>query len=130
MTWPRDDAHRERILQALKDAPMTEPIAATLAERNTTYGDFTFDAQLADNIIRAMEAHASWHSTLNGVQRHALRIIALKMARIINGDPNYADSWHDIQGYAKLAEDRCTPKPRQPTRQEMDSAALESKNPG
>ena len=23
-----------------------------------------------------------------------------------NGDPNYADSWHDIAGYAKLVEDR------------------------
>lgn len=86
---------------------MTDAIDNTLAERNTTYGDFTFDAQLADNLIRVMEAHASWHSTLNGVQRHALRGIALKMARIINGDPNYRDSWYDIQGYAKLAEDRC-----------------------
>lgn len=26
------------------------------------------------------------------------------MARIINGDADYADSWRDIQGYARLGE--------------------------
>src|SRR5690606_10084595 len=29
-----------------------------------------------------------------------------KIARILIGDPNYADNWHDIQGYAKLVEER------------------------
>lgn len=28
-----------------------------------------------------------------------------KIARILNGDPNYADSWVDIAGYAKLVAD-------------------------
>lgn len=35
--------------------------------------------------------------------------IADKIARILNGDPEYRDNWHDIAGYAKLAEDRCQP---------------------
>jgi len=39
-------------------------------------------------------------------QREALEMIAHKIARIINGDPNYADSWVDIAGYAKLVSDR------------------------
>ena len=26
--------------------------------------------------------------------------------KILNGDPNYVDNWHDIIGYAKLIEDR------------------------
>ncbi len=29
-----------------------------------------------------------------------------KIARIINGDPNYADSWVDIAGYATLVANR------------------------
>lgn len=29
-----------------------------------------------------------------------------KVARILNGNPNYADSWVDIAGYAKLVSDR------------------------
>jgi hypothetical protein len=41
-----------------------------------------------------------------GYQREALEMIAHKIARIINGDPNYADSWVDIAGYAKLVADR------------------------
>lgn len=39
-------------------------------------------------------------------QREALEMIAHKIARILNGDPNYADSWVDIAGYAKLIADR------------------------
>lgn len=43
---------------------------------------------------------------LSAVQKQALTVIADKIARILSGDPNYGDNWHDIQGYAKLAEDR------------------------
>lgn len=39
-------------------------------------------------------------------QRESLEMVMHKIARIINGDPNYADSWHDIAGYAKLVADR------------------------
>ena len=39
-------------------------------------------------------------------QREALEMLALKIARILNGDPNYADSWHDVAGYATLVADR------------------------
>jgi hypothetical protein len=33
-------------------------------------------------------------------------MICHKLGRIVNGDPNYADSWIDIAGYAKLVADR------------------------
>ena len=33
-------------------------------------------------------------------------MIAHKIGRIINGDPDYDDSWADIAGYAKLVSDR------------------------
>ena len=36
--------------------------------------------------------------------RMAMYMIASKMARIVNGDPNYIDNWHDIAGYATLVE--------------------------
>ena len=39
-------------------------------------------------------------------QREALDIIFHKIGRIINGDPDYADSWHDIACYAQLVGDR------------------------
>jgi hypothetical protein len=33
-------------------------------------------------------------------------MICHKLGRIAAGDIDYADSWHDIAGYAKLVEDR------------------------
>ena len=35
----------------------------------------------------------------------ALHMICSKIARIMNGDINHLDSWHDIGGYSKLIED-------------------------
>lgn len=87
-------------------------VEATLAERGSRYGDFTDHAEIAQDLQDAMRAHtnngstvAGWHK-LSNVQRQALTVIADKIARILSGDPNYADNWHDIQGYAKLVEDR------------------------
>jgi hypothetical protein len=33
-------------------------------------------------------------------------MILHKIARIVNGDPNWSDSWRDIAGYATLVADR------------------------
>ena len=77
----------------------------TLKERNSRYGDFTDHAQIAQRLQDVMRGHDGW-SNLNAVQKQSLTVISDKIARIINGDPNYADNWHDIGGYAKLAEDR------------------------
>jgi hypothetical protein len=38
--------------------------------------------------------------------REALEMLAHKTGRILNGDPAYADSWHDIAGYVRLVEQR------------------------
>jgi hypothetical protein len=35
-------------------------------------------------------------------QQEALEMIQHKIARILNGDPDYFDNWHDIAGYATL----------------------------
>lgn len=77
----------------------------TLAERGGRYGDFTQHSEIAQDIQDAMRKHPRW-GCLRPVQKQALTVIADKIARIISGDPEYADNWHDIQGYAKLVEDR------------------------
>lgn len=95
-------------------------IENTLAERGNRYGDFTDHADLAQGIQFRMQKFClkadnadgfiePWKDRLNNVQRQALTVIADKIARILSGDPNYADNWHDIQGYAKLVEDRLPP---------------------
>ena len=78
----------------------------TLAERGSRYGDFTDHARLAQNLQDEMRGATGWYN-LSMDKRQALTVIADKIARILNGDPEYRDNWHDIQGYAKLAEDRC-----------------------
>ena len=41
-------------------------------------------------------------------QKESLEMVVHKIARILNGDPNYADSWHDIAGYATLIDQELT----------------------
>lgn len=86
--------------------PSTESVGATLAERGARYGDFTDHAEIAQALQDGMRAHSGWRK-LDATKKQALTVIADKIARILNGDPEYRDNWHDIQGYAKLAEDRC-----------------------
>lgn len=84
-------------------------IKQTLKERGTRYGDFRDHAERAQAIQDAMRAAPKWDE-LPAIHKQALTTIADKIARILTGDPIYADNWHDIQGYAKLVEDRLPPQ--------------------
>jgi hypothetical protein len=81
-------------------------LQATLAERGARYGDFSDHAAIAQRLQDDMRSGPNWNS-LTPDKKQALTVIADKIARILTGDPEYRDNWHDIQGYAKLAEDRC-----------------------
>lgn len=82
-----------------------DTITATLAERGARYGDFTDHARIAQQLQRDMHTENGW-GRLSDVQKQALTVIADKIARILSGDPNYDDNWRDIQGYARLVEER------------------------
>lgn len=77
----------------------------TLDQREKTYGSFTGHSALSQAFKSQMKCTDGW-SRLQPDQKEALDMIQHKIARILNGDPSYIDSWHDIQGYAKLVEDR------------------------
>lgn len=85
-------------------------IEATLAERATRYGDFPGHAKITQQLKLAMQAAPKWHE-LTYAQKEALEMVAHKIGRILNGDPNYHDSWHDMIGYTKLVADELAPKP-------------------
>lgn len=85
--------------------PLKEGIDATLAERGSRYGAFTGHAAITQEIKRAMQRGSKWNQLADD-QKEALEMVAHKIGRILNGDPNYLDSWHDIIGYIKLVEDR------------------------
>ena len=86
----------------------------TLNERGTRYGAFTGHAQVTQLLKRAMGQHPGWRK-LQDDQREALEMTAHKIGRILNGDPNYIDSWHDIIGYVRLVEQRLEREQGEPT---------------
>lgn len=75
-----------------------------LKERGKRYGEFPEHARIAQNIKQAMKDSPNW-CDLRDDKKEALTMIGHKIARILNGDPEYHDSWHDIVGYAKLVAD-------------------------
>ena len=98
------------LLNAVEPAPKPSPEAssteAILAERQTTYGDFTTQAELSQAlkglVQDAYNARPDDDRRLEDYQCEALEMILHKIARIINGDPNYIDNWADCAGYAQL----------------------------
>ena len=76
---------------------------AVLDERGTRYGDFVGHARVTQGIKAAMQRSSNW-SGLRDCQKEALDMVAMKIGRILNGDPEYHDSWFDILGYVRLVE--------------------------
>ena len=85
---------------------MSQDIDNTLAERGQRYGKFIDHARITQSLkaIVSHEVHRT-NKKLSPSQQEALDMILHKVGRIVNGDPNYADSWVDIAGYAKLVAD-------------------------
>lgn len=75
-----------------------------LKERGERYGEFTEHARITQE-IKSIISTSSSYAFLSDSQLEALEMIAHKIGRIVNGDPNYADSWVDIVGYAQLIVD-------------------------
>jgi hypothetical protein len=80
-------------------------IDKTIDERGTRYGKFKDQAMICQGLKEVMQMTEGW-DRLAPDQAEALEMIQHKIARILNGDPNYHDSWHDIGGYSKLVADR------------------------
>ena len=89
----------------------------TLKERGERYGKFSSHAEITQNLKLAMlegrhmapettERVTSRVAKMQHDQVECLEMIAHKIGRILNGDPNYGDSWRDIAGYATLVADR------------------------
>jgi len=87
---------------------MSENIDNTLAQRGTRYGGFVGHARITQGIKKEMIMSPNWE-LLTDDKREALEMIAHKIGRILNGDPDYHDSWHDIIGYTRLVEQTLTP---------------------
>jgi hypothetical protein len=82
----------------------------TLAERGSRYGDFATHAKITQGLKEVFVDSPKWR-TLTASMKEALDMVAHKIGRILNGDPTYGDSWHDIAGYATLVEQELADAP-------------------
>ena len=87
---------------------MSTNITETLEERGKRYGVFAEHAEATQQLKKVVGIYVRRKHVgcLAADQQEALDMICHKIGRIINGDPDYADSWHDIAGYAQLVADR------------------------
>ena len=92
---------------SMKEIPLVNGVAVTLEQRGNRYGPFDTHAAITQGIKEIMWSTKNWR-IMSADQREALDMIAHKIGRILNGDPDYADSWHDIAGYATLVDNRLT----------------------
>lgn len=89
-------------------------INTIMEERGSSYGDFGNQAMCAQTLKQILHGHAHRHGVdLSGEQKEAIDMMATKLSRIVNGDPNKVDSWRDVEGYAKLIADRLEKKQHQ-----------------
>lgn len=80
-------------------------IEETLAERGSKYGSsYLVQSSTAQALKVAMQNTPNW-SNLSPDKRESLELIATKISRMLHGDSEYHDNWHDIIGYAKLVAD-------------------------
>lgn len=78
-------------------------IDETLQDRQASHGDYHEQAEMACALRDTMRTGVRWAS-LSRVEQDALQMIAVKLSRILTGNPHVVDHWHDIQGYAALVE--------------------------
>jgi hypothetical protein len=71
-----------------------------LNEREKTHGDYVANATLSQRLKATIRN--SVLVDLSKDQRESLDLICTKIGRICTGNPNEADHWKDIAGYAEL----------------------------
>lgn len=90
----------------VQEAPKLD-VDALLDERGLRYGAFSTHAELTQRLKQLTNKFLHNNGKeLDFDQQEALDMIFHKVGRIVNGDPDYVDSWADIAGYATLVADR------------------------
>lgn len=88
-------------------------VDAILDQRGMRYGPFIGHAEISQSFKKILYHYlVARDKNLAPDMTEALDMILHKIARIVNGDQFYADSWMDIAGYAKLVGDRLEGKTR------------------
>ena len=70
--------------------------------REDMYGQYSIVSQISQDIKKVMKESPNY-KVMPAFAKESLDMIANKIARILNGNYYYDDSWRDISGYATLA---------------------------
>ena len=80
-----------------------------LDKRESTHGSYSDSATVAQDLKKTICYHVlEQKEFLPDDMQQSLDMICSKIARIICGDHNEIDHWHDISGYAQLISNRLT----------------------
>lgn len=86
---------------------MSGNIDQLIAERQKTHGDFEETAFIAQSLKDFYRSCRGW-ARLDPVKRESFDMNAVKDARILAGDSDFAEHFHDKAGYSMLAATKCT----------------------
>lgn len=84
----------------------------TLSQRGKTHGKYEDHARYTQEIKDIIRGSVSY-PRLSQDQRETLEMIAHKLGRILAGNPDFFDHWHDIAGYATLSAKLCSDAPKE-----------------
>lgn len=79
-------------------------VSDTLESRGKSYGAYSDVSRTSQSLKDLVRESKSWES-MEDYMKESLDMICNKLSRILNGNPYYDDSWHDIAGYAMLVEE-------------------------
>lgn len=79
-----------------------------------TDGPFKTTANFSQTLKDDFRTGNNWNS-MNDMQKEALDVIAVKLARILNGDAGFREHWSDITIAANLAASNASPSMPQVT---------------
>ncbi len=83
------------------------PAQAIIETREATHGDYGDQAATAQ-IMKDLFRHSRQWDKMQPHHRETLDMIAVKLARIVTGNPEEPDHWLDVAGYATLSYNLAT----------------------
>ena len=91
---------RKRV-NIVRKTDMNKTIDETLEQRGKNYGDYRDVAYTAQELKKTLRYSKCWNK-MEPFMQESMDMMCNKMARIVNGNPYYDDSWFDIGGYSTL----------------------------
>lgn len=93
------------IIQALNEEEKNMvTVNVMLTKKEKTHGLYRETASLSQALKDVFRSGKNW-SKLSDPQKESLEMVALKIARILNGNANHRDHWDDVAGYGALGGD-------------------------